>query len=292
MNQPIAPSELILNPDGSIYHLNLRPENIADTIILVGDPDRVPKVSRYFDKMDFKTQKREFVTHTGWLGKKRFSVISTGIGTDNIDIVLNELDALVNVDLQTRLIRERKTVLSFVRIGTSGALASHVPIDGHVVSAYGVGLDNLLSYYYFEPNKEEQALADAFHTFSKKHQLPFRSTAAMADTGLVELLEEGMVKGVTLSCPGFYGPQGRVIRLRSKIAPTFFDETSHFKFNGLHLTNFEMETSAICGLARLLGHRAVSTNAIVANRITNEFSSDPAKTVDGLIRKVLGRLAV
>ncbi len=290
MNQPILPSELILNPDGSIYHLNLRPEHIGDTIILVGDPDRVPKVSRYFDKIEFKTQKREFVTHTGWVGNKRLTVISTGIGTDNIDIVLNEVDALVNVDLQTRMIREKKTALSFIRIGTSGALANHIPIDGQVVSAYGIGLDNLLSYYHFEPNEEEKALADAFYTFSKKQHLPFRSTVAMADSELVVQLEKIMLKGITLSCPGFYGPQGRVIRLKSKITADFFEETSNFKFNGLHLANFEMETSAICGMARMLGHRAVSTNAIVANRITNEFSSDPAKTVDGLIRNVLGKL--
>jgi len=290
MNQPIPPSELILNPDGSIYHLKLRPEHIAPTILLVGDPDRVAKVSKYFDRIDFKIQRREFVTHTGWLGGQRISALSTGIGTDNIDIVLNELDALVNIDLETRMIKEKKTSLKLIRVGTSGALSASVPIDSLVVSAYGIGLDALLGYYYFEPNDKEDALTKAYHSFSASHGLPVRSPAAMADPALVNQLQEGMVKGITLSCPGFYGPQGRVIRLRSKIAPAFFADAGKFSFDGLGLTNFEMETSALLGMARLLGHHAVSTNAIIANRITNEFSPDPAKTIDHLIQTVLGKL--
>ncbi len=287
MTQPIPPSELILNPDGSIYHLNLLPEQIADTIILVGDQDRVARVSKYFDRIEEKVNKREFVTHTGLLNGKRLSVISTGIGTDNIDIVLNELDALVNIDLELRLVKEKKKSLSLIRIGTSGSLAAEVPVDSHLVSTYGIGMDSLLAYYYFEPDEKEKELADAFHVISQKHRLPFRSFAAMADHGLVEQVGSKMIKGITLTCPGFYGPQGRVVRLKNKVTPAFFEDAGKFRFNNVPLTNFEMETSAIFGMAKLLGHKAVSTNAIIANRITNEFSKNPGDTIDGLIQAVL-----
>ena len=290
MYQPIPPSELILNPDGSIYHLNLHPGQIANTVILVGDPDRVPKVSKHFDKLEHVVQKREFVTHTGWLGAKRLTVISTGIGTDNIDIVMNELDALVNIDLKTRMVKTDLTSLDFIRIGTSGVLSGEIGVDELLISTFGIGLDSLLPYYHFEENQEEKALAVAFNDFAKKHELPVLAMVAGASFDLLEEMGEGMHKGITLTCPGFYGPQGRSVRLRSKIKPGFFEAAGQFKFSTHQLTNFEMETSAIYGMARMLGHRAVSCNALIANRITNEFSKNPKKIVARLIEKVLGRL--
>lgn len=290
MKKPIPPSELILNPDGSIYHLNLQPEHIASTIILVGDPDRVPKVSKHFDKIEHQVQKREFVTHTGWLGKKRVTVLSTGIGTDNIDIVMNELDALVNIDLKTRLVKDELTSLDFIRIGTSGILSREIGVDEMLISTFGIGLDALLPYYFYEQDEEEQGLATAFSILAKKHNLPLIPSVAGASKSLIDEVGKGMHRGITLSCPGFYGPQGRVVRLRSKIPPSFFDEADSLLFNGQRLTNFEMETSAIYGMARMLGHRAVSCNALIANRITNEFSKDPKGVVERLIEKVLGGL--
>ncbi len=287
MKKPIPPSELILNPDGSIYHLNLRPEHIAQTIVLVGDPDRVTKVSKHFDKIDYKIQKREFITHTGWLGQKRLTVISTGIGTDNIDIVMNELDALVNIDLQTRLVKEELTSLVFIRIGTSGILSREIGVDEMLISTFGIGLDSLLPYYHFEQSKEEKALTESFYAFSRKHALPVVPTVAEASNSLLEKIGKGMHRGITLSCPGFYGPQGRSVRLKSKLQPSFFASAGLFKFGVHALTNFEMETSAIYGMSRMLGHRAVSCNALIANRITNVFSKDPKQVVERLIEKVL-----
>ena len=287
MKKPIPPSELIINPDGSIYHLNLRPEHIAQTIILVGDPDRVKKVSKHFDEIEFKIQKREFITHTGWLGKKRLSVISTGIGTDNIDIVMNELDALVNIDFETRLIKDELTKLDFIRVGTSGILSKEIKVDEMLISTFGIGLDSLLPYYHFDKNEDENALTESFFNFSKKEGLPVVPTAAEASSSLLEKIGKGMHKGITLSCPGFYGPQGRSVRLKSKLQPSFFAAAGQFKFGHHALTNFEMETSAIYGMSRMLGHRAVSCNALIANRITNEFSKNPKKVVERLIKRVL-----
>ena len=290
MKKPIPPSELILNPDGSIYHLNLRPEHIAPTIILVGDPDRVLKVSKHFDKIEYQIQKREFITHTGWLGKKRITVLSTGIGTDNIDIVMNELDALVNIDLTTRQVKDQLTSLDFIRIGTSGILSKEISVDELLISTFGIGLDALLPYYFTEPDEEEKALASAFYNLSKKHNLPVQPSAARASNSLLNEIGRDMLHGITLSCPGFYGPQGRSIRLPSRIPSSFFTTAGSFVFNGQRLTNFEMETSAIYGMASMLGHRAVSCNALIANRITNVFSKNPKKVVERLIEQVLGRL--
>ena len=292
MKMPIPPSELVLNPDGSIYHLNLQPEQVAQTIILVGDPDRVPRVSKHFDKIECKVQKREFVTHTGWLGKKLLTVISTGIGTDNIDIVMNELDALVNIDLQTRLIKDQLTRLDFIRIGTSGILSKEIAVDEMLISTFGIGLDCLLPYYFYEKNEEEVALETAFNVFAKSHEIPINASVAAASNALLQEIGSGMHKGITLTCPGFYGPQGRTVRLRSKIKPAFFEAAGQFQFGEHHLTNFEMETSAIYGMANMLGHRAVSCNALIANRITNEFSKNPKNVVERLIERVFDSLIV
>ena len=282
-------SELILNPNGSIYHLHLRPEQVAPTIITVGDPDRVARVSQHFDRIDHKVHRREFVTHTGELNGKRLSVISTGIGPDNIDIVLNELDALMNVDFETRKVKEKHTRLEFIRLGTSGALQPDLPVDSFLVSTHAAGLDNL-AHYYLSPRPQlplENALKE--HLASQGHSLPQLYAAPAANT-LVERLSEGIATGVTLTAPGFYGPQGRSIRLQSRLSESFFQAVQSFSFQGHRITNFEMESSAIFVLSAMLGHRAVSVNALLANRANGTFSQQPRQSVDQLIRFALERI--
>ena len=286
----IPPSELILNPDGSIYHLNLRPEQVAQTIILVGDPDRVLRVSRHFDAVEHRVQKREFVTHTGRVGSQRLSVVSTGIGTDNIDIVLNELDALVNIDLENRRVKPELTTLDFVRIGTSGSMSRDVGVDEFLISEMAIGLESLLHFYPHQLSEREENLQHRFLEFAEKQGVKLNCYTAGANLELVEILAAGQKRGITLTSPGFYGPQGRTLRLGSILGKAFFDQCAAFSFEGLHLTNFEMESSGIFALARLLGHRAVSCNAIIANRVKNEFSQQPKVTVNRLIEWVLERL--
>lgn len=286
----LAPSELILNPDGSIYHLHLLPEQLAETIFFVGDPDRVPKVSQHFDRIEHRVQKREFVTHTGELGGKRISVISTGIGPDNIDIVMNELDALVNIDFPTRTIKDSLTSLNIIRIGTSGSLSKAVPVDSFLVSVMALGLDNLLHYYDYPASPKEEMLRQAFTSFAASIDANLNPIATEADQGLVSRFGKNMHRGITLTCPGFYAPQGRKLRLGSILKPNFFEKIGQFSFSGLQVTNFEMETAAILGLANMLGHKATACNAILANRITGEFSSDPKKLEERLIEQVLGSL--
>lgn len=283
---PLSESELILNPDGSIYHLNLLPEDIATTIITVGDPDRVSEVSQCFDSLEIKKGKREFMLHTGYLGSKRLSVISTGIGTDNIDIVFNELDALVNVDLKTREIKSDKTVLNFIRIGTSGALQADIPVDTFLISEIAIGFDGLLHFYDSE-QVQDQALAKALqeHLGESAPKVPPYSVAA--DNELLNLFTSNRIRfGITLTNAGFYGPQGRRIRIGMKAAD-FNQNLADFVFEGKRITNLEMETAGIFGLAKLLNHRAVSLNAILANRATGEFSTTPQKTVKSLIEYTL-----
>ncbi|MCF8245236.1 MAG: nucleoside phosphorylase [Saprospiraceae bacterium] len=287
---PFPASELILHPNGSIYHLHLLPEQVADTVFFVGDPDRVPKVSKHFDRIDHKVQKREFVTHTGELGGKRVSVISTGIGPDNIDIVMNELDALVNIDLKTHTVKDSLTSLNIVRIGTSGSLSADIPVDSFLVSAHGIGLDNLLHYYDYPANPREEMLRQAFTSFAASIDTNLNPIATEADQGLVKRFGQNMHRGITLTCPGFYAPQGRKLRLGSIFQQRFFDKIGEFSFENLRVTNFEMETSAILGLSRMLGHRATACNAILANRITGEFSKDPKKLEERLIEQVLASL--
>lgn len=284
-------SELILNPDGSIYHLNLRPEQIAPTILLVGDQERVPRVSKYFDRIDHRVAKREFVTHTGWLGKKHLSVVSTGIGTDNIDIVFNELDALVNLDLKSGQTKPDLTRLDFIRIGTSSSLRRQLGVDEFLISEMAIGLEPLLHFYPHEPSMRVVLLRKKFMQFTVNQKVKLNPYTAEADGVLVEKFAEGHPKGITMTCPGFYGPQGRQLRLGSIFGKDFFEKCAEFEFENLHLTNFEMETAGILGMARLLGHRAVSCNAILANRVTEKFSQKPKETVDGLIRFVLEKIS-
>ncbi|MEI2758045.1 MAG: nucleoside phosphorylase [Bacteroidia bacterium] len=289
MNQ-ISESELILNPDGSVYHLNLLPDDISDVIINVGDPDRVSKVSAFFDNIEVKKQKREFVTHTGHYKGRRISVISTGIGTDNIDIVYNELDALVNIDLKTRTVKPNLTALNLIRIGTSGALQPEIPVDSFVFSTFGLGLDGLLNFYQYTNTPEEQAIIEGFRKhYPNNCKLP-ESYLTRSSLKLEKALSEGMFKGITASCSGFYAPQGRV--LRYQLARTdMIEKLNSFRHGEHKVTNFEMETGAMYGLAKLLGHHCCAVNLIVANRIAQEFSKKYEERMHQLIQTVLDRIS-
>lgn len=286
MNNRIAESELIINDRGAIYHLDVRPEELATDIITVGDPDRVEQVSRYFDSVEFKRNQREFVTHTGYVGKKRISVVSTGIGTDNVDIVLNELDALVNINFDSRTINPQLKQLNMVRIGTSGSLQKDVPVDSFLVSTHGIGVDNLLNFYDAHPHNADGDLLEAFIEqtgLSGKIASPYINPCSQT---LLPYFKDGFHQGITVTCPGFYGPQGRMLRLGIRNAG-FIDSLTHFNFNGRAITNFEMETAGLYGLGKLLGHQVLSLNAIMANRITGEFSKDSKMTINNLIVKTL-----
>ncbi len=283
---PIASSELILNDRGAVYHLDLRPDEIASTIITVGDPDRVKQVSKYFDKIDVSRQHREFITHTGWVGNKRLTVLSSGIGPDNIDIVLNELDALANIDLNTRLPKSTLQPLQIIRLGTSGSLQADIPVDSFVASTHGLGIDNLLHFYRLEQNEEEALLIQSFLTqtqIQNQTGLPYISSAA---PGLLKHFVQGFHQGITVTCPGFYGPQGRVLRLGLQ-NPDLINRLTSFQFGAHRISNFEMETAAIYGLGRLMGHHCLALNVIVANRVKQEFSKDAATHIDRLIQHFL-----
>ncbi len=283
----IAPSELIITNRGAIYHLDCRPDEIAHDIITVGDPDRVREVSKHFDTIEVKNQHREFITHTGYVGKKRISVVSTGIGPDNIDIVFNELDALVNIDFETRKIKPTLTKLNIIRMGTSGSLQESIPVDAMVAGTHGLGLDNLLNFYLLQNNEEEKNIIQSFitHTgLSPNITQPYICSAGM---NLLKHFTTGFHAGITVTCPGFYGPQGRVLRLGLK-HPTLIDQLSTFSFGNHHISNFEMETSSMYGLGKLLGHQVLSLNAIVANRISKTFSKDGHAAVENLIQTSLG----
>ena len=282
-------SELILNPDGSVYHLNLKPEHIATNIILVGDQDRVDKVTKHFDTIEFTTQKREFKTTTGTYKNKRFSVISTGIGPDNIDIVLNELDALVNIDLTTRKVKENLTQLSLVRIGTSGSLQAHIPVDSFVLSSHGLDMTGLLHSYQIEsishPEMENAFVKHTQWSAKKAHPIIVSNSQELANS----LSSEIVFQGITATAGGFYGPQGRVLRLPIEDT-TLNHKIDSFSFEGTKITNLEMETAAIYGLSKLMGHQAVSMNAIIANRANGTFSKHPSKVVAELILYTLEKL--
>lgn len=283
-------SELILNDDGSIYHLNLLPEHLADTVITVGDPDRVDHVSSYFESIDFKIHKREFKTHTGVFNGHRISVISTGIGTDNIDIVLNELDALVNIDFKTRSVKQNLKSLKIIRIGTSGAIQPNIPVDSYIASELAIGFDNLLPFY------DSKNINDVDFSNAVMEQTDWNSEKAnpyviKSDESLLKLFckDNAISKGITATNVGFYGPQGR--QLRIPLSDSLLnDKLIQFNFNGQRITNLEMETSGIYGLSRLLGHKSISLNAILANRATKTFSKSPNETVDNLIQLVLNIL--
>lgn len=282
----ISETDLILNKDGSVYHLNLLPKHISDTIIAVGDPNRVYSVSQYFDEIEFEMNKREFITHVGKYKGKRITVISTGIGTDNIEIFFNELDALVNVDLKTRTLKAKKKKLNIIRIGTSGALQEDIPLGSHLVTEFAVGFDNLMNFYKLNLTDFELSIAE---DIEKKLKLNFRPYLVEGSQLLKEKLGADMIKGNTVTCPGFYAPQGRAIRLLLQF-PKLLDDANYYHNGDFWLTNFEMETSAYYAFARMLGHEAISINAVIANRIKNKFSKNPTKVVDALIKKVLDRI--
>jgi uridine phosphorylase len=278
----IAESELIINPRGAIYHIDLRPEELAHNVILVGDPGRVKEVSKYFDKIEVKQQHREFVSHTGTISGKRFTCLSSGIGPDNIDIVLNEIDALVNIDLETRIVKEKLTSLNIFRLGTCGSLQGDVRVDSFVAGTHGLGLDNLLNYYRQEHNEQENQLLQSFITQTQLGMNTTNPYISSASPTLLKHFVEGYNKGITVTCPGFYGPQGRVLRLGiSNLG--LIDRLTEFRFGDHRIVNFEMETSAIYGLGNLLGHHCLSLNAVVADRVNKEFSKDAATTIDRLI---------
>lgn len=286
----IASSELILNPDGSVYHLNLLPEHIAHDIIFVGDQNRVEKITQHFDRIEFSQQKREFKTQTGYFKGKRMTVMSTGIGPDNIDIVMNELDALVNIDLATRTVKDELTSLNIIRIGTSGSLQADIPVDSFVMSQYGLGLDNMLRSYLIDDISEKN-IEDAFIQQTNWDLRKGRPYVIKASETLAKRIEsDRILKGFTGTAGGFYGPQGRVLRLPIQDME-LNAKMDAFEFEGIKMTNLEMETGAIYGLGKLLGHECLSLNAIIANRANGTFSVDPYKAVDALIAYTLDKLA-
>jgi len=286
----IKSSELILNPDGSVYHLNLKPEHIAHDIIFVGDQNRVEKITQFFDSIEFSTQKREFKTQTGTYKGKRITVMSTGIGPDNIDITMNELDALVNIDLETRQPKETLTSLNIVRIGTSGSLQEDIPVDSFVMGEFGLGLDNMLRSYLLDDISEKE-MEDAFINHTNWDMRKGRPCVIACSEILKKKFDSNQIhKGITGTAGGFYGPQGRVLRLEIQ-DPNLNSKMDNFNFNGVRMANLEMETSAIYGLGKLLGHNCLSLNAIIANRANGTFSEDPYKAVDALIQYALGKLA-
>lgn len=284
--QRIAESELIINSRGAIYHLDMLPEEMAQTIITVGDPDRVAMVSRYFDKVEIQGRHREFIWCTGMVGPKRVTVISTGIGPDNIDIVVNELDALANIDFTTRLVREQPVSLNIIRMGTCGSLQADIPVDSFVASTHGLGLDNLLHFYRLEQNDEENQLLQSFITHTHLNATVSQPYISGASASLLKHFVTNYHQGITVTCPGFYGPQGRILRLGVK-NPELINRLTNFAFGQHRISNFEMETSAIYGLGRLLGHHCLALNAVVANRVKMQFSKDGNAVVDRLIQQSL-----
>jgi uridine phosphorylase len=284
-----SPTDLIINPDGSSYHLNLRPDQIPDTLILVGDPERVPQVSVYFDEVTEIVHKREFVTHLGVLQGKRIGVLSSGIGADNVEIVMNELDALVNIDFQTRLEKTEKRSLQLIRIGTSGSIQTHIPVDSILISTAAIGFDNLAQFYGFE--SAQSISNDSLQEWTQAIDYPLPLYAAKASANLIEIFKPlNAFEGVTLTAPGFYAPQGRTIRIHS-IRPDFLEKVAAAKLDQQEITNIEMETAAYYAFAGAMGHEIISLNAILANRINNEFSKDPEQQITSLIQKAIALIA-
>ncbi|GIV38606.1 MAG: phosphorylase [Thermonema sp.] len=281
-------SELIVNPDGSIYHLGLRPEQLADTVIVVGDPERVPMISRHFEKIEYRLHKREFVTHTGSYRGVRMTVISSGMGTDNVEILMTELDALANIDLEKRLPKSNPRRLRIVRVGTSGSIQAGVPVGSLLASAVGVGIDTLMCFYDYDTPKEQQLKA-AMQQLQQHLALPFEPYAAPASPALLELFS-GLTQGVTLTCPGFYAPQGRELRAPARLKD-WVQRLQSFEYEGLRLTNLEMETAGYYAMAQLLGHDMISLNAILADRTNGIFAEKPKEVVEELIVYTLDKLA-
>jgi uridine phosphorylase len=285
MSTNLSQTDLILNTDGSVYHLYLQPEDIGQTIILVGDPERVPMVSDHFDTIDIRKSNREFVTHTGMISNQRLSVVSTGIGTDNIDIVLNELDALVNIDLAARMIKKQLTSLKLIRIGTSGAIHEDTPVDSMLISSHGFGLDGLMNFYDYEPDVITEELLDQIDGqlgIYGVHPYLFKAPGT-----LFEKFTPHFSSGITATCSGFYGPQGRNVRATAMYDDLLIRMAELSLDDDLRITNFEMETAGIYGLATILGHEAISVNAIVANRAKHTFSKNASETIEFTIKKTL-----
>jgi uridine phosphorylase len=290
LNKMLPPSELIINPDGSIYHIKLRPEHVADNVIVVGDQNRVEMVSKHFDSIDYKISNREFVTHTGIYKGKKITVTSTGIGTDNIDIVINELDAAVNIDLENRTIKENRKSLNIVRIGTSGALQQDLDVDSFLISEYGLGFDGLLHFYETDFTSFENELVDSFMKQTNWNPSLAKPYFVKGSEELIQKLnQEDMKSGITATANGFYGPQGRKLRLNLK-NNQLNEQLTAFKHKEYRITNFEMETSALYGLGRLLGHHCATVCVLIANRVKNQYSKDYKKPVENLILTVLDRL--
>lgn len=287
MPAPVTNTNLILNPDGSIYHLNLKPEHISDVIIAVGDPGRVHLVSQYLDKVDFEMNKREFITHVGSYKGKRITVISSGMGTNNVEILLMELDALVNIDLKTRRPKEKKKKLKIIRIGTSASIQEDIRLGSHVISEYAIGLDPLMAFYNLNQTKAEVQFTNEIRTALA---LPFQPYVVEGSKKLLSHFSETGKLGNTVTCPGFFAPQGRILRTDIRY-PDLIKKMNYFHFNDQWLTNLEMETAGYYALSRILGHEAISLNAIVANRIREKFSKIPNQVTGALIKKVFDKIA-
>ncbi len=290
MKKVFPPSELIINEDGSAFHLHVRPEQLADRVILVGDPGRVATVASHFESIECDIQSREFHTMTGSFHNKRISVVSTGIGCDNIDIVLNELDALANIDFTTRTEKDEHRTLTVVRIGTCGGLQPFTPTGSFIASVKSIGFDGLLNFYDGRNEVCDLALEEAFKQHMSWSPLKGSPYVANADPGLIDqIAKDDMVRGITIACGGFYGPQGRQLRLRIQ-DPDQNQKVEAFEFNGLHICNFEMESSAVAGLSALLGHRAMTCCMVIANRYTTEMNTEYKNSIDTLIQLVLNRI--
>ena len=285
----IPPSELPINADGSAFHLHVKPDQLAQTILLVGDPQRVTMVAQHFDKIECEVQSREFHTITGFYKGKRISCVSHGIGTDNIDIVMTELDALANIDLDKRTVKQQHTTLTLVRVGTSGGLQKFCPVGSYVVSKYSLGFDGLLNYYKIPDGVFHYDIENAFRRYANWSERLAAPYVVKADEGLVEKIGFDMVKGITISAPGFYGPQGRYVRAELAF-PYLNQKIESFDYNGERITNFEMESSALAGLAKLLGHKAMTVCAIIAGRVSNEMNTNYKGTMEDLIKTVLERI--
>ena len=289
-HQRFGESELIINSAGNIYHLGIGPEQMADTVITVGDPDRVPLVSKYFDKITHKSKHREFVCHKGWIGRKELLVVSTGIGPDNIDIVMNELDALANIDFGNRTTKPVHKMLSIIRLGTCGSLHADIPNGALITSAYGIGMDNLLHYYKHENNADERFIMEQFmhHTrlAPSHHITPYIAEGSIA---LRKHFAAGYTHGITATCPGFYGPQGRTLRAQLTL-PYLADAMATFSTRDLRITNFEMETAAMYGLGKILGHHCCSISTVVDNRATNIASRSIEADIEYMIKTALATI--
>ena len=285
--KPIPETELVLNKNGSIYHLNLKPKHIAKNIIIVGDQNRVKQISKYFDKIEHKIKNREFITHTGYIGKKRLTVLSTGIGTDNIDIVMNELDALVNIDLENRIEKIKKTSLNIIRLGTSGAIQKDIEIDSFLASSYGMGIDNLMHFY--DNDSFDAELTNSLNDYTKWKKKLSKPYFYSGSKTLLKKFSD-IKKGITVTSPGFYAPQGRKVRLPLAIK-NLEKKLENFSYKRMKICNYEMETSALYGLGKILGHECLTVCAIIANRKLNKYSKDYIKTIENLILLVLEKIS-